>query len=162
MRPSSLVLSLISFAVHVCAIVSRETEKERYFSRTTYVQNGVPLSGTMGLRAIIGFATANRLRIIPPRTLAYSLEDLFRHAHNRIGMPLEGTLALLLLRGKSRMLPRFSNWHSRLLNELTSFFATSKNNNNNDSMMKSYDKSQAAIVDYLQLKVMYQVYNRIF
>lgn len=48
----------LSFAVHVCTIVSRETEKERDFSGTTYVQNGV--SGRMGLRAIIGFATANR------------------------------------------------------------------------------------------------------
>lgn len=60
--------------------------------------------GTMGLRAIIGFATANRPRIMPPRALAYSLQDLFRYAHNRIGMPLEGTIAplLLQLRGKSR------------------------------------------------------------
>lgn len=112
MRPSSLVPSLVSFAVHVCAIVSRETEKEREFSGTTYVQNGV--SGTMGLRAIIGFATANRPRIIPPRALAYSLEDLFRYAHNRIGMPLEETIALLLLQfcGKKAEWHRdFFNWH---------------------------------------------------
>lgn len=112
MRPSSLVPSLVSFAVHVCAIVSRETEKEREFSGTTYVQNGV--SGTMGLRAIIGFATANRPRIIPPRALAYSLEDLFRYAHNRIGMPLEETIALLLLQfcgKKAGCNWDFFNWH---------------------------------------------------
>lgn len=66
------------------------------------MQNGV--SGTMGPRAIIGFASAYRSRIMPSRALAYSPEDLFRHAHNRQVCSSKGSTlgrALLLrLRGE--------------------------------------------------------------
>lgn len=74
-----------SFSCLVRVYASRdrgtEREKKRETLRTTYVQNRV--SGMMGLRAIIGFASPYRPRIMPPRALAYSPEDLFRHAHNR-------------------------------------------------------------------------------
>lgn len=83
MRPSLLVCLLSSRSpFYVCGDrVERQGWKERDFSRTTHVYNGV--SGMMGPRAIIGFASAYRPRIMPSRALAYSPEDLFRHAHNR-------------------------------------------------------------------------------
>lgn len=79
---SSRAFARLRSQFYVCATVLRgRAERERDFSRTGHVQNGV--SGTMGPRAIIGFASAYRPRIMPSRVLPYSPEDLFRHAHNR-------------------------------------------------------------------------------
>ncbi|TGZ53845.1 Uncharacterized protein DBV15_01837 [Temnothorax longispinosus] len=87
----SFLLSSRSPFYVLCDRVERRGERgrERDFSRTTHVQNGV--SGMMGPRAIIGFASAYRPRIMSSRALAYSPEDLFRHAHNRLdtGMGLQ-------------------------------------------------------------------------
>lgn len=63
-----------------CAFVLREKKGQTFGEQST---RKTEYRDTMGLYAIIDFASACRHRIMPSRALAYSLEDLFRHAHNR-------------------------------------------------------------------------------
>ncbi|KYM93348.1 hypothetical protein ALC53_00285 [Atta colombica] len=85
MRPSLLVPSLVSFAVLRLSRPCRETgmERKRFFEDDPCVKRSIRHDGSPRHHNWLCLGLAYRPRIMPSHALAYSTEDLFRHAHNR-------------------------------------------------------------------------------